>query len=709
MPVLLEDDPFAAIADGLVGQVLAGSDGQRYPLRDRIGEGAQGWVFRATWNGSIDVVVKVLRPDAVNAESKARFRREADVLRMLSQQASANPHVVRFFDHAQATLEVPATGKTWEVPFTVLEFVDGITLERALEQALASGSGFGLDRARRVLRHVVLALRDVHAHNVVHRDLKPSNILLTSLGGREVAKVTDFGLAKLLDPGMQRTTALAGATIGYAPPEQFENGNRRVGRHTDVFSLAAIFYELVCGLPAFPFPANSHPLMVVVRILAEARPAFARVVKQLPRELADRPDVVAAVDAELSRALAPNPDERHGTVVEFYEAIERALSAVSEAPSLPLSAAPRAVVVRKTPIPVRVSPTTMHGDEIGGNDETVPAFIAPRRYLPAPVPRIEEDPTLAAPVANGGELVSARVPDPAVAVRAGAWRVLTPSATPDGMRSVAVMPSGEGAIGAGPHGLVRWQGQGWFRVDAPAGVDPGSFRAAAYLEGDAFLAGALPLIVAIDASGTVHTWRVEVPGVAFHGVWADGRGVLAAGERPTPGGVVGVIAEVLFGERSGGARVVDVPGCGPLRAVTRLGSGAIACGDAGALVFAREGAPVGLRHMCDRPLHAVLAMDDGTAVVVGGGAWVFSVQQTLETTLEAIQTTRDLFALARGPEGATWCGGAEQRVLRRAPTGWMREGAMTGAGRVRALHVGASRVRVFLDDGGVMERVTGPS
>jgi serine/threonine-protein kinase len=322
----LKADPLRDLADALLGQVLPGSQGRHYPLEKRIGEGAQGWVFRATWNGTIDVVVKVLRPDVTSPEALARFQREAQVLRMLSQQGTPNPHVVRFFDHAYARVEVPATGKWWDLPFTVLELVDGETLERAL--ARAQPDGLGLDRARRILHHVALALEDVHAHDVVHRDLKPSNVLLTTTAGREIAKVTDFGLAKMLDPAMQRTKNLAGATVGYAPPEQFEDGNHRVGRQTDVFSLAAIFYEMVTGIPAFPFPPNAHPFTVVIRILNDERPALVRVTSRLPRELSERPDAVAALDAELARALSPEPGDRHATIIEFFSALSAALTGV---------------------------------------------------------------------------------------------------------------------------------------------------------------------------------------------------------------------------------------------------------------------------------------------------------------------------------------------------------------------------------------------
>jgi serine/threonine-protein kinase len=327
-----QQDPLRGLSDALLGQVLPGSQGHKYPLQELIGEGGQGWVFRATWNGSIEVVVKVLRPDAASKETLARFQREAEVLRMLAQQPVPNPHIVRFFDHAYARVHVAATGKSWELPFTVLELVEGETLEGALQRA--QPAGLGLERAMRILRHVVLALEDVHARNVVHRDLKPSNILLSSQGGREIAKVTDFGLAKLLDAGGAQTAKLAGATVGYAPPEQFEDGNRRVGRHTDVFSLAAIFYALVTGKPAFPFPPMSHPLLVIARILSEARPAFGRVPEALPKELAERPDVVAALDAELARALSPEPEERHGTVTGLFGGIEKAVAGLGNTPGM---------------------------------------------------------------------------------------------------------------------------------------------------------------------------------------------------------------------------------------------------------------------------------------------------------------------------------------------------------------------------------------
>jgi len=677
----LERGPLEQLAAALPGQVLPGSDGRRYPLGARIGEGGQGWVFRATWNGSVDVVVKVLRPDAVTPETLARFQREANVLRALSQQATPNPHVVRFFDHAYATVEVG--GQSWDLPFTVLELVEGTTLERAI--ADAQPAGIGLERARRILRHVVLALRDVHAQDVIHRDLKPSNILLASPGGRELAKVTDFGLAKLLAPGMQRTTALAGATVGYAPPEQFERGNLRVGRHTDVFSLAAIFYETVCGLPAFPFHSQAHPLFVVVRILTEARPSFGRVSKYLPPELADRLDIVAALDVELARALSPNPSERHATVMQFQEAIERALTALSATPSMPQSVVGGIVVRSSAPPPGSVREST----RLGG----------------APTMRADEVAAVTPPPTQRASSPDSKVsPTTRAAESAIAWRVRSQAMAPNVLMGITVAPLGDAAVGAGPHGTARWDGRVWGRLDVPGGLDPRAFRATAWFGGAVFLAGALPTVLAIAPDHSFGMWRFNVPGVIFHSATADASGLLLTGERMTSGGVVGVLAEVPLGARGGlPLRVMDVAGCGPLRAAARLASGILACGDAGALVFAREGSLPRISRACDASLQAVLPFGADTAIVVGAGGFAFRVSDTLEARLEAVQTQRDLSALARGPNGVGWCGGAEQRVLMRGPGGWTRAGSLPGSGRVVALHVTTTLVLAFADDGGVLE------
>jgi len=671
----LASDPFRDLAESLLGQVLPGTEGRQYPLRERIGEGGQGWVFRATWNGSVDVVVKVLRPDAATGEALARFQREAQVLRTLSQQPFPNPHVVRFYDHAYATVEVAATGRSWDLPFTVLELVDGESLERAIEQA--QPRGLGLARARRILRHAVLGLEDVHARGIVHRDLKPSNILLSRATGREIAKVTDFGIAKVLELSLHRTTSLAGATVGYAPPEQFENGNPRVGRQTDVFSLAAIFYETVTGQPAFPIDPNVHIALAIVRMMTTAPPSLARAPDRLPRELAERPDVVAAVDAELSRALSPEPGARHPTAGALFEAIERALLALGSTPSIPPRRPSGGVVVRSSNPPGEdpALATTMSAQT---RNSAPPAVAAPPMRAPGSFPR---------DVARATAL---------------AWRRVTEPIAPGEFRAITVSFLGGRAAALGTHGAALWMQGRWNALQLPAGVDPASCRAFAWLDERLFVAGVGPHVVAIERNGwPATTWQIDVPSVTFRGVFADASGVLLAGERATPAGPQGVVAEIPWDAPS---RATDIPGCGSLLAAARFAGGLLACGEGGTIVLdRRDGNPPLMIRPCAPPLTALVAAPDGSAAAVGGGGFAFRIVSPLVAQLEAIQTTRALFTLARGPDGTLWSAGEAGRVLRRTPEGWIRVDADGVGVRIVALHVNPQRLLVFCDDGTVFE------
>src|SRR3954471_13689672 len=115
-------DRLVPLRDSLVGRVLRGTGNTAYYLRECIGEGGQGWEFRANWDdpsGHV-VIVKVLRPDVVATEAGTRFKREEAVLRMLSTQGRPNPYMVRFYDHAIAQVPSPYGPEPLTLPFTVL-------------------------------------------------------------------------------------------------------------------------------------------------------------------------------------------------------------------------------------------------------------------------------------------------------------------------------------------------------------------------------------------------------------------------------------------------------------------------------------------------------------------------------------------------------------------------------------------------------------
>jgi len=106
---------------------------------------------------------------------------------------------------------------------------------------------------------------------------------------------------------------------------------------------------------------------------------------------------------------------------------------------------------------------------------------------------------------------------------------------------------------------------------------------------------------------------------------------------------------------------------------------------------------------CAPPLTALVAAPDGSAAAVGGGGFAFRIVSPLVAQLEAIQTTRALFTLARGPDGTLWSAGEAGRVLRRTPEGWIRVDADGVGVRIVALHVNPQRLLVFCDDGTVFE------
>src|SRR5260221_3669608 len=220
------DPRVALLRDHLVGYVLNGTDGIRYHLRELIGEGGQGWIYKGNYDepDGLPIVIKVLRPDGVTDDTLRRFQREAAVLRQLGAQANPNPNLVRFYDHGIVQLSPPNSSPLDKValPFTVLEYVHGTTLAHVVRDQ--QGAGIAAGRTRRLLRQVAFALTSVHAQNIVHRDLKPSNILISVEHGTEVVKVTDFGLAKLEDFSAQKTSMLARASLGYPPPGQYEKG-----------------------------------------------------------------------------------------------------------------------------------------------------------------------------------------------------------------------------------------------------------------------------------------------------------------------------------------------------------------------------------------------------------------------------------------------------------------------------------------------------
>lgn len=725
------------LRDSLAGRVLRGSGDVTYHLRECIGEGGQGWVFRANWDdpsGHV-VIVKVLRPDVVATEALRRFQREAEVLRMLSTQGRPNPYIVRFYDHAVAQVPSPYGPEPLTLPFTVLEYVDGTTLEKVL--ADQKGRGLPAERTRRLLRQICQALDVVHAQKVVHRDLKPSNILLATEAGTEIAKVTDFGLVKLVEMNLQRTAALAGASLGYAPPEQYEQGNQRVSPRTDVFSLAAVAYEMLSGKPAFPFNEGENPLLIVTRILNGPRPTLMRARNALAPELESAAPLVEALDRELTKALAADPNARHEGVMEFWKAIEPPLRAAAEDKQPP----PRSKGVGAYDVTARVdSEGRMQAGAAGASGVQIrsagvalggaPQPGAPPHGAPPPAgahaaqERLHAGGSVAPP--NMGTPAHLRAtPMPASPDRvseaqaaspaAWTWSVLTTPLAPGSIRGAVFRPAGDAAVAVSSSGLIRWERGAWMPVSLPAHVPRAAIRGLRWLsDGSILLFGEGGLVGRIATNGAANLWRVPDNEITFLGALAEPSGLTTlVGERPyrgaaarsVPGTTAGVVAQ-FNGDRV--TVVSDAINTTRLRAVTRLTGGLlVACGDWGAIVRIEMGVVEHVGSICGGHLASIAPLPDGGAVTVGVGGHALSLTPKLDAQLEAVQTTRDLLSLATTEDGQAWAGSAQARLLRRTNTGtpgWVRMSGDIGVtSSMIAVWAAGRSIRAIGDDGAVVE------
>ena len=182
------DPRVALLRDRLAGTVVRGTDGITFHLRELIGEGGQGWIYKGNYDepDGMPIVIKILRPDSVTEDTLRRFQREADVLRRLGGQAAPNPNLVRFYDHGVVRL-TPAERRAARVGRPSLHRARVRARLHAQRTSFAprAVSEWRRQRTRRLLRQVSGALSFIHAQSIVHRDLKPSNILIAEDHGLE--------------------------------------------------------------------------------------------------------------------------------------------------------------------------------------------------------------------------------------------------------------------------------------------------------------------------------------------------------------------------------------------------------------------------------------------------------------------------------------------------------------------------------------------
>lgn len=231
-----------------------------YEFERELGRGGMGIVYEARQRSlNRRVAVKLLPGGGLTrSESLRRFRAEAEAVARLR-----HPHIVTVYE----------VGELEGQPFLAMELIAGPSLAE-----LAHPQPLQPRQAARYLRLVAGAIAHAHAAGVLHRDLKPSNILLDA---DDQPRVTDFGLAKLLDSAadLTRTGEVLGSP-NYLPPEQIAGGTAGVAG--DVYSLGAILYHLLTARP--PFAADS--VAATLQQVVQREPAPPRLLNAaVPRDL----------------------------------------------------------------------------------------------------------------------------------------------------------------------------------------------------------------------------------------------------------------------------------------------------------------------------------------------------------------------------------------------------------------------------------------
>jgi eukaryotic-like serine/threonine-protein kinase len=270
-------------------QRLATALEERYRIERQLGAGGMATVYLATdVKHDREVALKVLRPELGAVLGDERFLAEIKITARLD-----HPHILTLID----------SGASGGFLYYVLPLVRGESLRDRLNRE----KQLPIEDALAITRQVASALDYAHRHGVVHRDIKPENILIQE----GEAMLTDFGIALAVkEAGGNRLTetGLSLGTPQYMSPEQ-ATGDRQLDARSDVYSLAAVLYEMLAGEP----PVTGPTAQAMIAKLMTERPTHLRVVRE---------SVPEVVDAAVAKALDKTPADRFATAGDFVRALE---------------------------------------------------------------------------------------------------------------------------------------------------------------------------------------------------------------------------------------------------------------------------------------------------------------------------------------------------------------------------------------------------
>lgn len=266
----------------------------RYSVIKKLGEGGKGIVFKCQDNtlGRV-VAIKLIKGDALDAETYSRLMREAQTTAKLS-----HPNIMSIYDLISEDARF----------LMVIEYVEGKTLDSYISD---SGGKLSIQEVLRISAELCDALQYAHARGILHRDIKPENIMIDRNG---VPKLMDFGLAKSFDsPGLTHAGTIVG-TPAYLSPESALG--KEADARSDLYSLGCVIYQMVTGVP--PFRSDDTLKLIYSHIHDTPAPPISL-----------NPSVPKQINAIIMKLISKNPGDRFQTAKELNEALKSIRSIIS--------------------------------------------------------------------------------------------------------------------------------------------------------------------------------------------------------------------------------------------------------------------------------------------------------------------------------------------------------------------------------------------
>jgi serine/threonine-protein kinase len=282
----------------------------RYKIVGEIGQGAMGTVYKAV-DPIIDrtVAIKTINLNLSKQELEeyqARFSQEIKAAGRLN-----HPNIVTVYD----------VGKTDQVAYMAMEYLEGAELKDIIN----SGKLLGVPEVVDIVAQVADGLWFAHQQDIVHRDVKPSNIMVLKGG---IAKITDFGIARLPNSAVKTMTGLILGSPRYMSPEQVIG--KSLDSRTDIFSLGVVLYESLTG--EAPFDGDNVNAIMYATVNSSPPPPSSR--NRL---------VPAMLDLIVAKAMAKVVDDRYQSIKEFADdlrEVRRQLDAARPSVALKATTAP---------------------------------------------------------------------------------------------------------------------------------------------------------------------------------------------------------------------------------------------------------------------------------------------------------------------------------------------------------------------------------